>query len=216
MSNKNTKQNKKFKLNPLAIVALVICALAVIYCATTAWLTGEPLNPLRLTTLEDFEYDVNVYFVQADGSTVAATPNANGSVAVNVDYTNPSSEKYVGKLRVEIKQNGNGVAFTRVKISHEWFDESTDTRLQGAAYLPYEINTENFADKRNVDGYIYYKGAVPVNDDITGISGFDTADFDVSAVSSMSNVSLNINVTVDAVQFNRYQQIWDKDSLPWL
>lgn len=215
MSKKNTKQNKKFRLNPLAVVALVICALAVVYCATTAWLTGEPLNPLRLTTLQDFDYDMKVYFEGADSAVVDTANGVNPTGAITVDYTDPSAENYVGKLRVEIKQNGNGVAFARVRVSHEWLTSSGD-RLQGDAYLPYTVNSEDFADNRNSDGYIYHDGAMEANGDyVTVINGFDSASFDASAVSSIGNVTLSVNVSVDAVQFNRYQQIWGISSRPW-
>ncbi|MBQ8027603.1 MAG: hypothetical protein IJ261_05750, partial [Clostridia bacterium] len=76
MSKSKEKKNKKFRLNPLAIVALVICALAVVYTATTAWLTGEPLNPIRFTTLEDFDYKLNVYFLQDDSTKVYAVQDS--------------------------------------------------------------------------------------------------------------------------------------------
>jgi hypothetical protein len=212
MSKKNTKQNKKFRLNPLAVVALVVCALAVVYCATTAWLTGEPLNPIRFTTLEDFKYEMDVYFLQEDGSRVDV--NA-GSGAVSVDYKNPSAQNYISKLRVDVKQVGYGVAFSRVRVSHEWLDASGN-RLQGDAYLPYTVNTAQFTDNRNTDGYIYYNGALAPSENYTSvINGFDAASFDPSAVSAMQGVTLSINVSVDAVQFNRYQQIWGMSSRPW-
>ncbi len=212
MSKKNTKQNKKFRLNPLAVVALVVCALAVVYCATTAWLTGEPLNPIRFTTLEDFKYEMNVYFLQDDGSKVAAN---SGSGAVQVEYKDATAENHISKLRVEVKQIGDGVAFSRVRVTHEWLT-STGDRLQGDAYLPYTVNTDEFADSRNADGYIYHKGVLSESDGfVTVINGFDNASFDPSAVSAMQGVTLSINVSVDAVQFNRYQQIWGINSRPW-
>ncbi len=211
MSKKNIKKNKKFRLNPLAVVALVVCALAVVYCATTAWLTGEPLNPIRFTTLEDFKYEMNVYFLQDDGTKV----EVNSGSAISVNYADATAQNHISKLRVDIKQIGDGVAFSRVRVSHEWLT-STNERLQGDAYLPYTVNTDDFADGRNADGYIYHKGALNESDGfVTVINGFDSASFDPSAVSSMDGVTLSVNVSVDAVQFNRYQQIWGISSRPW-
>lgn len=219
MSKKNIKQNKKRRLNPLVIVALAICALAVIYSATTAWLTASIPNPIRFTQLEDFNYKMNIYFENGESDVTVVSDYDCDSAAINpisVDYSNPAAENYVGKLRVEIKQEGSGVAYTRVKLSHEWFNSVTG-RLQGDSYLPYNINADDFVDKRDVDGYIYFDGTMSANGDYTTvINGFDSAAFDASTVSSLSgDTELLINVSVDAVQFNRYQQIWGMDSIPW-
>lgn len=215
MSKMNTKQNKKRRLNPLVIVALVICALAVIYSATTAWLTSSIPNPIRFTQLEDFDYQMNVYF---DGGDVVVSDFDCDSAAIapiKVNYSDPTASNYVGKLRVEIKQVGSGVAYTRVRVTHEWIN-SVSGRLQGDSYLPYTV-ADGFADKRDSDGYIYFNGTMPANGEYTSvINGFDSAAFDASTVSSLSGeTQLLINVSVDAVQFNRYQQIWGMDTIPW-
>ncbi len=227
MSKKTTKKNKKFKLNPFAVVALVVCALAVIYTATTAWLTGEPLNPIRFTTLQDFDYKMNVYFLQDDGTKTYVIQDSvdkgvysSSAGAIKLDYTDSSAPNYVGKLRAEIKQLGDGVAFSRVKVSHEWLYTPLDgdeTRLQGDVNLPYTINIDEFADNRMSDGYIYHKGIIEEGDGyIEVIQGFDGANFDASAISALSGtVELSVNITVDAVQFNRYQQFWGMTSRPW-
>lgn len=227
MSKKNTKQNKKFKLNPFAVVALVACALAVIYTATTAWLTGEPINPIRFTQLEDFDYKMNVYFLQDDGTKTYVIQDSedkgvytSSSGAIELNYTDSSALNYVSKLRAEIKQFGNGVAFSRVKVSHEWLytpSEGDETRLQGDVNLPYTVNTDEFTDNRMSDGYLYHKGILDESDGyIEVIQGFDGANFDASAISALSGtVELSLNITVDAVQFNRCQQFWGTGSRPW-
>ena len=83
--------------------------------------------------------------------------------------------------------------------------------------MPYTLNSDLFTDSRNSDGYIYHKGALEEKDGyVEVINGFDSANFDASSISSLSGtVELAVNVSVDAVQFNRYQQIWGMDSLPW-
>ncbi len=211
MSKKNTKQNMKFRLNPFAVVALVVCALVVIYTATTAWLTGEPVNPISFTKLDNFKYEMNIYFLQEDGTEVEI---ASGS-AVKVDYSDPSAQNYISKLRVEMKHSGDGVAFSRVRVSHEWLTSAGD-RFQGDAYLPYTVNSDDFTDARSSDGYIYHNGALKESDGfVSVVNGFDSASFDPSAVIAIGDVELYINVSVDAVQFNRYKQIWGIDSRPW-
>lgn len=218
MSNKNIKQNKKRRLNPLVIVALAICALAVIYSATTAWLTSSIPNPIRFTQLEDFDYKMNIYFENGESDvTVVSDYDCNSAAIspISVDYSNPAAENYVDKLRVEIRQVGSGVAYTRVRVSHEWIN-SVSGRLQGDSYLPYTVAAD-FVDKRDSDGYIYFNGVMSESEQYTAvIDGFNSSAFDASTVSSLSGeTQLLINVSVDAVQFNRYQQIWGMDTIPW-
>lgn len=224
MSKMNKKQNKKRRLNPFVIVALVICALAVIYSATTAWLTSSIPNPIRFTQLEDFDYQMRVYFENGENDEydendvkVVEDYDCNSAAIspISVDYVNASAANYVGKLRVEIKQVGSGVAYTRVRVTHEWIN-SVSGRLQGDSYLPYTV-ADGFADKRDSDGYIYFNGTMPANGEyMSVINGFDSAAFDASTVSSLSGTTdLLISVSVDAVQFNRYQQIWGMDAIPW-
>ncbi len=227
MSKKAVKKNKKFKLNPFAVVALVVCALAVIYTATTAWLTGEPLNPIRFTSLQDFDYKMNVYFQQDDGTKIYVIQDSEdkgeytaSSGAILLDYEDASAPNYVSRLRAEIKQLGNGVAFSRVKVSHEWLYTPLDgekTRLQGEVNLPYTLNAEKFVDKRMNDGYVYHIGSLDESKGyIEVVNGFDGANFDASAISALNGtVELSVNITVDAVQFNRCQQFWGTGSRPW-
>ncbi len=219
MGKNSAKTNKKFKLNPFVIVALVLCALAVVYTATTAWLTGTPINPVRFTELQDFNYDLKIYFEGANTPVVDTANGVNPNGVVSVNFSDPSEPNYVGKLRAEVTHTGKGVAFSRLKISHEWLytpQGSTEaTRLQGDYYLPYIIN-DGFKDSREFDGYVYHEGAMADGETVSVITGFDAAAFDASAVTALSGtVTLTVNISVDAVQFNRYQQIWNMDSIPW-
>ena len=216
-----TKTTKKYKLNPLAVVALVLCALIAVYCGTTAWLTsGTPLNPLRLTSLQDFAYTIQV---STDGGTNWAPQtgvlefavDANGNLVNKAD-----SNKKLSDYSFKIVQEGNGVAFTRVRVSQEWVVLDTNgnvtQRLQGEYNLPFVIADEaKFFDNRFNDGYVDYKGAFPANGEAVVFSGFNTANFDTSVIDTEDNITLRIDVTVDAVQFNRYQQFWGIETLPW-
>lgn len=208
-----TKSTKKYKLNPLAVVALVLCALIAVYCGTTAWLTsGTPLNPLRLTSLQDFAYDIYVKTPATEWAEVTEVlefvVDSNGNL-VNKNDTNKKLSDYSFKA----VQTGNGVAFIRVRISQEWVT-SDGKRLQGEYNLPFELAAnDKLFDNRFNDGFVYYKGAFPANGEAVIFSGFDTANFNTSVIDD--NVTLRIDITVDAVQFNRYQQFWGIDTLPW-
>lgn len=219
-----TKTTKKYKLNPLAVVALVLCALIAVYCGTTAWLTsGTPLNPLRLTSLQDFVYTIEystdgVNWKENDGP-IAFKLNSSKELvtAGNVTTATPNNivnDIKLSELQFRVVQEGNGVAFTRVRVSQEWV-KSDGTRLQGEYNLPFVVaESDKLFDNRFNDGFVYYKGAFPSNDNgVVVFSGFDSANFDASAIPD--GVTLRIDITVDAVQFNRYQQFWGIEALPW-
>ena len=206
-----TKTTKKFKLNPLAIVALVLCALVAVYCGTTAWITGgAPINPIAFTQLDDFQFKTNHQQV----FTVTFTEN-------------PIDTSALEGLNFTVTKTGNGVAFVRFRVSHEWtaVDKDGNTvRLQGEYNLPFKLGSdEKLYNNKTEDGFVYYAGSFPAGEEKTVevFSGLDTANFDTSAISAAldagtyTSVTLKINFTVDAVQFNRYRQVWGMETLPW-
>ncbi|MBQ3602294.1 MAG: hypothetical protein IJA02_00475 [Clostridia bacterium] len=209
-----TKTTKKFKLNPLAIVALVLCALVAVYCGTTAWITsGAPINPWHLTQLDDFHFTV--------------TPSSSNGVLTYTFTKNNVDISQLSGLSFTVEKTGNGVPFVRFRVSHEWtaVDANGDTvRLQGEYNLPFKLGTDGkLYDNRSADGFVYYAGSFPTGEDekVEVFSGFDTASFDMSAISvaldagTYQSVTLKIDFTVDAVQFNRYRQVWGMNTLPW-
>ncbi len=207
-----SKNTKKFKLNPLAVVALVLCALIAVYCGTTAWITsGVPLNPLRLTSLQDFAYTIYVKTTDSDWVPQSAPlefkVNESGKLVT-------AAGKEISDYSFKAVQTGNGVAFARVRISQEWV-AADGIRFQGEYNMPFIVaDKDKLLDNRFNDGYVYYKGAFPVGGvGVEFFSGFDKANFDTSAIPE--NVTLRLDITVDAVQFNRYQQFWGMDKLPW-
>lgn len=221
MSAKDTKKSNKFRLKPIAVAALVLCAVIAVYCGTTAWLTGTVLSPVRYAAIEDFNYTVSVSFlstaiIQDDVPTAAGSSYIDSLTNSIIVSTNPTDPNYVGNLRFSIKQTGSGVAFVRVKLTHEWYHTVDGYRVQDNLNLPFIISEENeerFADKREADGYIYSVGALKPDTDYTVIDSFDAADFDTSG---SEGFRLGVNITVDAVQFNRYQQLWNMSMRPWL
>lgn len=205
-----TKTTKKFKLNPIAVVALVLCALIAVYCGTTAWITsGPPISPLSLTQLEDFKFTI--------------TPASDGALTYTYNFessTNNIEEinAQLAALNFSATKAGNGVAFARFRVSHEWTATKTDgttVRLQGEYNLPFNLAAnDKLLDNRTQDGYVYYIGAFP-KETVQIFNGLDVSDFDTSALSNYASVTLSIDFTVDAVQFNRYSQVWGIENLPW-
>lgn len=218
MSTKDTKKSNKFRLKPISVIALVLCAVIAVYCGTTAWLTGTVLSPVRYASLEDFTYNTSVSFssaaiIEDDVPTASGIGYIDSVTKSIIVSTNPADTNYVGNLRFSIRQVGSGVAFVRVKITHEWYNTTQHYRVQDNLNLPFEITEDDFADKREADGYIYSKGAFKPGRAYAVVSGFDAADFDTSG---SADYQLRINITVDAVQFNRYQQLWGMSKRPWL
>lgn len=214
-----TKTTKKFKLNPLAIVALVLCALVAVYCGTTAWITsGTPINPLHLTQLDDFYFEI-----AGSGKTTTYTFENTKDEDINNNINNNLSQ--LSALKFTATKTGNGVAFVRFRLSHEWTavdSEGNTVRLQGEYNLPFKLGTDaKLYDNRAADGFVYYEGSFPTGTAVEVFSGLDTASFDISAISAAlaagtyESVTLKIDFTVDAVQFNRYRQVWGMNALPW-
>ena len=200
-----SRKTKKFKLNPFVVIALVLCAVIALYCGTTAWITsGAPVNPLRFLQLQDFEYTIEVS--TDNGATWSEETDA---ITFSADEINN-----LQNIQVRITQNGNGIAFARVRMSHEW-KLADGSRLQSELNLPFLVNEEDFYDNRDADGYVYFMGDYPIGEAQVVFSGFDATSFDPSAVTAYDGVTLSLDVTVDAVQFNRYEQLWGIDTLPW-
>ena len=121
---------------------------------------------------------------------------------------------YIGNLRAGITHTG-AKACLRVTMNHQW-TLADGTVAQHSVEIPYEFSSLWY-DNRNVDYSVYYMG-----EDLSGkadfakqdfITGFDAEAFDTSAI--VDGVSLKLLIQVDAVQVNRYPQLWNIDALPW-
>lgn len=205
-------KTKKRIIKPLVAVLTVIAVLFAGYSFTTAWITGTLLNPVRFASLGDFEADVNVTF----GGAPAAQDAVLGTIAVSF---NPADENYIGNLRASVTFSGTGVAFMRVKMIAEW--QINGMGQQASVSIPFVIdddavtgNTNKWYDNRANDYCVYYTSA-PSAGTVQLITGFDTSAFDIASYNGIEGLTLKLAFTVDAVQFNRYKQIWEIDSLPW-
>lgn len=200
------------KISRKAMVAIVaIIAVIAVVGSSLAWYVTQSSKTQK--------YSISGIDVSAD-----VTFSANGS-AVNADKykdtdglyqlsLNPEDENYIGKLRVTVNHSGSKCCL-RVKTVYEW-TLSDGTVSQYTAQIPYTFGEEWF-DNRAEDYCVYYKG-----EDLSGklsaasaelINGFDEKSFDASAFDE--GVAVRALIEVDAVQFNRYPQIWNIEKLPW-
>ena len=223
MNKKKDDGRKKFRLRPWIIAALAVLLVVAVYSGTSAWLTGSVISFTRFAKIEDFEFSVTATLVDPTNGTVS-TPAIDEFTGAYLLSTQPGDSNYIGNLRVSIRQDGAGVAFVRVKLTHDFRSTSvtgssvdTVTHFPGNVGLPYVVNN-SFADKTGEDAYYYYRGAFPADSEVNFInSGFSSSDFDYSAdvLTSGTNTRLLVNISVDAVQFNRVTQIWGTTRRPW-
>ncbi len=200
------------KLNKRAVVIIVaIVALVAVVGSTFAWfVTRTSLS--QQFGLNTFDVAADVYFLDS-GKKVSAEDytDENGLYILSLDKEDVN---YIGNLRAGVTHTG-AKACVRVTMNHQW-TLADGTVAQHSVEIPYEFSSLWY-DNRNVDYSVYYMG-----EDLSGkagfakqdfITGFDTDSFDTSAI--VDGVSLKLLIQVDAVQVNRYPQLWNIDTLPW-
>lgn len=200
------------KLNKRAVVIIVaIVALVAVVGSTFAWfVTRTSLS--QQFGINTFDVAADVYFLDS-GKKVSAEDytDENGLYILSLDKEDVN---YIGNLRAGVTHTG-AKACVRVTMNHQW-TLADGTVAQHSVEIPYEFSSLWY-DNRNVDYSVYYMG-----EDLSGkagfakqdfITGFDTDSFDTSAI--VDGVSLKLLIQVDAVQVNRYPQLWNIDTLPW-
>ena len=100
-------------------------------------------------------------------------------------------------------------------MAHEWVSPDGEV-LQRSVNVPY-IFGENWFDNRNADYSVYYAGEDLSGradfDSVSFIRGIDEAELDTSDLADGTQV--RVLIQVDAVQVNRYPQLWNIEKLPW-
>lgn len=200
------------KLNKRAVVIIVaVVAIVALVGSSLAWFVTRS-TLLQEINLNSFEVGADVYFV-ADGEKVSADSftDENGLYVLSLDKADVN---YIGNLRAGVTLDG-GTACVRVTMNHEWTTADGEV-LQRDVAVPYSFG-ELWFDNRNADYSVYYAGA-----DMSGkatfeaadfITGFSEADFDTTGLADGTQVKVLIQV--DAVQVNRYPQLWNIEKLPW-
>lgn len=200
------------KLNKRAVVIIVaIVAVITLVGSTLAWFVTRT-SLFQNFSLGSFEVSADVYFMK-DGEKVSADDYKDEKGLYTLSL-NEEDVNYIGNLRAGVLHEGSK-ACVRVTMNHQWtLPDGTIT--QGKVAIPYRF-AQNWYDNRNVDYSVYYKGR-----DLSGeatfknadfITGFDASAFDTSEIAEGTTVKLLIQV--DAVQVNRYPQVWGIEKFPW-
>lgn len=200
------------KLNKKAVVIIVaFVALIAVVGSSFAWFVSRT-SLLQNFSLSSFEVSADVYFLDGEERISADEyKDENGlyTLSLNKDDVN-----YLGNLRANVAHSG-AKACVRVTMNHQW-TLADGTVAQNAVAVPY-VFANGWFDNRDADYSVYYAG-----DDNSGeasfrtaefITGFDEKSFDTSAI--VEGVTLKVLVQVDAVQVNRYPQVWGIEKFPW-
>lgn len=200
------------KLNKKAVVIIVaIVALVAVVGSSFAWFVSRT-SLLQNFSLSSFEVGADVYFL--DGKEKVSADEYKDENGLYILSTNKDDANYLGNLRIDVTHSG-AKACVRVTMNHQWA-LADGTIAQNSVALPYEF-AKGWFDNRNTDYSVYYAG-----EDNSGeasfrtaefITGFDENSFDASAL--VEGVVLKLFIQVDAVQVNRYPQIWDIEKFPW-
>lgn len=200
------------KLNKKAVVIIVaVVALVAVVGSTFAWfVTRAPL--LQNFSISSFDVSADVYFL--DGDKKVSADDYKDDNGLYILSMNEDDVNYIGNLRADVLHSG-AKACVRVTMNHQW-TLADGTVAQNDVAVPYEFSDFWF-DNRTADYSVYY-----TDEDMSGeadfekaefITGFDASEFDTSAM--VEGVSVKLLIQVDAVQVNRYPQVWDIEKFPW-
>lgn len=201
---KRFMEDKKFRLITMLLVTVII-----VTGFSFAWFIGRT-EYNRILSLSNFQAEPICSFEGADS---IDSQYKDGNLIIL--STEPEAPNYIGNFRVNVKYKGDGAAYLRVKMVHEYSVNGVST--QHPANVPY-ATSDDWYDNRGNDYCYYYKNEVDADDNISEktlefITGLNDTEGDISGVAD--GVVIKVAVETDMVQINRYPQIWGIDHLPW-
>ncbi len=202
---KRFMEDKKFRLIVMALVTVVI-----VTGFSFAWFIMRSVDANQQMSVANFQAEPVCSFEGAD--TIDSQYKDGNLIILS---TNPTDENYIGKFRVNVKYKGDGAAYLRVKMVHEYSVNGVST--QHPANVPYKTS-EDWYDNRGNDYCYYYKNEVDADDNtsentLNFITGLNDTNGEISDIAD--GVVIKVAVETDMVQINRYPQIWGIDHLPW-
>ncbi len=200
------------KLNKRAVVIIVaIVAIVAVVGSSLAWFVTRS-SLFQEFGISGFEVSADVYFEANERRYTAENyKDENGLYVLSLDKNDVN---YIGNLRAGVALEG-GKACVRVTMNHEW-KKADGTVAQKTVAVPYEFESLWY-DNRVEDYSVYYTGK-----DMSGkadfdtaalIKGFNEAEFNSADFADVAEV--RVLIQADAVQVNRYPQLWGIEKLPW-
>ncbi len=192
------------------LAAAVVCLVAVvaIVSGSLAWYSSTN-SVTQLASVSTFQTTARVYFTTAKGD-VDAKADADGFYALS---TNPEDSNYIGNLKLNVIHKGYANSYVRVKMSVQW--TMPDGTVTQNIMLPFTF-ADKWYDNRVNDYCVYYTEDTGLfsSYDKSIITGFDGEKF--AAENLTETATPKLAVTVESVQYNRYEQLWGIKTLPWL
>lgn len=202
--------SKKISKKAIVIIVAVIAIIAVVG-SSLAWFVTQT-SKSQSFILSGIKTSANVYFANGKNNVAAEKfKDENGLYTLSL---NKDDENYIGKLKVIINRSG-ATCCLRVKTVFEW-QLADGSVTQFTTNVPY-VFTNDWYDNRSTDYCVYYMGGDRSGkarvDTLFLINSFDESKFDLSGVEEGTTVKVLIEI--DAVQTNRYPQLWNIEKLPW-
>lgn len=201
---------KNLNKRAITVIIAVVAIIAIVGSSLAWFVTSSSLS--QHFKISGFNVAAEVFF--DDGGNKVSASKYTDENGLYVLSLNENDINYIGKLRVNVGHSG-AKACVRVRMNHEWALADGSVAQYNAA-VPYSFGKDWF-DNRNADYCVYYRASDDSGraDFATSefITGFDTAHFDRTGF--VDGVTVKVMIQVDAVQVNRYPQIWKIDILPW-
>lgn len=202
--------SKRISKKAIVVIVAVVAIIAVVG-SSLAWFVTQT-SKSQSFYLSGIKTSATVFFV--NGKTTVdgeKYKDENGLYSLSL---NGDDENYIGKLRVIVHRSGAACCL-RVRTAFEW-QLADGSVSQFTTNVPYIFRSEWF-DNRSADYCVYYMGndrsGKTRDDTLYLIEGFDDSKLDLSEVENGTSVKALIEI--DAVQTNRYPQLWNIEKLPW-
>jgi flagellar basal body-associated protein FliL len=209
MTSEVTGMSAKLNKKAIVIIVAVIAAIAIVGGSLAWFVTQSSLS--QKFSISGISASADVYFDNNGTKTNAS--NYADKDGLYVLSLKKGDANYIGNLRTDI--NVTGKAVLRVRMNFEW-TSANGAVAQYTSSIPFTFG-DNWYDNRGTDYCIYYQGknlSGKTDFDTTAfITGFDESKFDTFGFDEGTSVRLSIQV--DAVQVNRYPQVWNIEKLPW-
>ncbi|MBP9989307.1 MAG: hypothetical protein KBT46_07390 [Ruminococcus sp.] len=202
--------SKKVNRKAIVIIVAVVAVISII-SGTLAWFVTDSSLSQKFS-VGGIKVSADVYF-DNNGTKVSSNEYKDENGLYNLSL-NKKDANYIGNLRVCVKKTGSK-SLLRVKMIYEWTNADGEI-VQYKVSVPYKFNQYWF-DNRDNDYCVYYQGKDKSGKaDFTSyelIEGFNGYELDKSGFTD--GTSVRALIEIDAVEVNRYPQIWNIEKLPW-
>ena len=214
-----------------AAAAAVLCALVLASCGSFAWFEKEKNSEVTVD-FGSMEIASEVYF-QTSSDEYRPGTDAYGFYEVKIRQEDSGEYNYLGNVRINVFFKGIGANYIRVYIAEQRVQTVNGIEyIQRSVFTRYIHNDALWIDaRRGVEGqtdagyYYYHNPSSPFADKyeishkpgadymtIALITGVEQSFLD--ALYPLEGETLKIKVLSEAVQINRFAEIWEIDALP--